>query len=76
MIAWFKKIWQQFRCKHEGVTWKVERKHGPRIFRCQHCGLVDVNMFDIEMMYGRRPDGHRYSCKCDCHSYNWRTGPR
>jgi hypothetical protein len=27
MITWFKKIWKQFRCKHEGVTWKVERKN-------------------------------------------------
>jgi hypothetical protein len=35
-------------------------------FRCKHCGLVDVNMFDIEMIYGRQANGHYRGCKCDC----------
>ena len=75
LINWFKKIWKQFRCKHEGVTWKVERKNGPRVFRCTHCGYFSVDMFDIEVLYGRHPDGHRYGCKCDCHSRSRYCGP-
>lgn len=66
IIRWFKKILKQIRCNHTGVVWKQERTNGPRIFRCHHCDLVRVNMFDVKVIYDYRSDGHRYDCKCDC----------